>query len=237
MRRTPSPAALALVASLLAPVSASMAADELERCDPDSAARVRFIEDRLEQRRRYADWYWKGWTGFYALGTAVQSYRGAVENDDSKQADLVISAVKALFGTTVFLLRPPRARLGADASRAIAATSPERCRERLRVAEAALREDAKNADRRRSWKQHALNVLLNVGGAIIVDEAYDDPSRGWRSAGIGIAVGEVAILTFPWKADEDLEEYQAKFGPRTTATHPTIGLGAWGRGARVTVRF
>jgi len=238
MLRTTSPTALLLLAMWLAPAPTSVArAESLERCDPDTAARLRFIEGRLEHRRPYADWWWKGWTAFYATGMVVQSVQAGLEDDDSKQADLVVSAVKAAFGTTVFLLRPPRAREGAAAPQAIAPTDPEQCRARLTVAEDALREDAKNADRRRSWKQHTLNVVLNVAGALIVSEAYDDPSRGWRSAGIGIAVGEVNLLTFPWKADEDLEEYEAKFGPRTAEVRPTWHLSAWGRGARFTVRF
>ena len=118
-----SPIALLVAALWLLPAPASMAADAFERCDPDTAERLRFIEGRLEERRPYADYWWKGWTAFYALGTAVQAVRGGLEDDDSKQADLVISSVKALFGTTVFLLRPPRARLGAWESQAIAATS------------------------------------------------------------------------------------------------------------------
>jgi hypothetical protein len=223
---------LACVLTRAAPTLAESSA-----CEPDTAARLAFIEDRLERRRAYAGWWWKGWSAFYGVGTAVQAYRAGHENDDGKQADLVVSAVKAAVGTAALLLRSPTARRGADPLRAIEPTSPERCRARLARAEELLRESARESGRRRSWKAHAVQVLVNAVGGVIVAEGWDERTRGWRSAGIGIAVGEASILTYPWKADEDLQAYERRFGRPVAASKPTWHLSAWGRGARVMIRF
>ena len=189
-------------------------ADEasLGRCSGGTAERLTFIEQRLEERQPYAKYWWMGWTGFYSLGMVIQSAQAPFEGDDSRQADLVVSAVKASIGVTRLLVWPPASRLGADPMRDVDPVDESACRERLRIGEELMRKNARDSESRWDWKRHAANVALNVGGALIVAEAYDDPWRGWRSAGVGIAVGEVFTFSHPWKADDDLAEYESKFG-------------------------
>ena len=112
------------------------------------------------------------------------------------------------------------------------------CRERLRIGEELLRENAKESASRWSWKRHAANVAINVAGGLIVAEGFDE-SRGWRSAGIGIAVGEIMTFSHPWKADKDLVEYEQRFGttpdlaprPITWNVAPSLG------GVQLSVNF
>lgn len=203
---------LLLVALGLVGVETVRADDTLARCSAGTGERLRFIEDRLEERRPYAQYWWMGWTGFYGLGTVVQSVRAGLEEDDSKQADLVVSAVKASFGVTRLLIWPPTAKAGAAAMRTVDPQDESACRERLRIGEELLRRNARESESRWDWKRHAANVGINVAGALIVAEGWDDPSRGWRSAGIGIAVGEAFTFSHPWKADDDLAEYEQHFG-------------------------
>jgi hypothetical protein len=94
--------------------------------------------------------------------------------------------------------------------RAVDPVDESACRERLRVGEELLRTNARESESRRSWKRHAVSVAINVAGALIVAEGFDE-SRGWRSAGIGIAVGETFTFSHPWKADDDLAEYERRF--------------------------
>lgn len=185
----------------------------LERCSDGTAERLQFIEERLELRRPYATWWWRGWTGFYGLGVVIQGVRGATEKDDSTQADLVVSASKAAIGVTRLLVWPIKAQHGGEPMRVVDPVDESACRERLRVGEELMREYAHESESRWDWKRHAGNVALNVAGALIVAEGWDDPSRGWRSAGIGIAVGEVFTFSQPWKADDDLVEYEQHFSP------------------------
>jgi hypothetical protein len=205
-------------------------------CDADTAARLTFLEQRLDERRTYADRWWKVWTGGYALGTVVQSVRAGIEDDEGKQADFVVGAVKALFGTTRLLLFPPTARDSADAMRSIPLDSAAACRDRLAEGERLLRRNAEESASRWSWKRHLANVAINVAGGVIVAEGFDE-SRGWTSAGIGIAVGETMTFTHPWTGEDDLEEYERRFASVPTATSPEVRIGSWGRGLRLTVLF
>ncbi len=204
---------MAMVMVALGMVSATAAqAQNYGQCSAGTSERLTFIEGRLEERRPYAKYWWMGWTGFYGLGTVVQSYRAATQGDESKQADQVVSAVKALFGVTRLVIWPPTAKAGADAMRVVDPTEESACRERLRVGEELLRQNARESESRWDWKRHAANVGINAAGAAIIHVGWDDPHRAWRSAGIGIAVGEAFTFSHPWKADDDLAEYEQKFG-------------------------
>jgi hypothetical protein len=214
-----------MVLGLVATATARADDAAFGRCSAGTAERLTFIEDRLEERRPYANYWWIGWTGFYGLGTVVQSVRAGTTGDESKQADQAVSAVKALIGTTRLALWPPTARTGAAAMRTVATSDESQCRERLRIGEELLRKNARESKRRWSWLPHTINVGLNVAGAIVIHEGWDDPSRAWRSAGVGIAVGEAMIFSHPWKAGNDLAEYDGKFGTNPDLSPKPISWG------------
>ena len=65
--------AACLVALGIVGTGVARADDVLARCSAGTGERLRFIEDRLEERRPYAQYWWMGWTGFYGLGTIIQS--------------------------------------------------------------------------------------------------------------------------------------------------------------------
>jgi len=202
-------------------VGTSSAADEtFGRCSVGTAERLSFIEDKLESRRRYADWWWKGWTAFYGIGTVVESVQAGTEDDGGKRADYIVSAVKAAGGTARTFLFPPPARMGADPMRTVDPRDESTCRERLRIGEELMRTNARASRARWDWWRHALNVGINVAGGLIVAEGFDEPSRGWRNAGIGIAVGEVYTFSYPWKGDDDLEDYERRFGAPDVSPRP-----------------
>jgi hypothetical protein len=224
-------AALAVVVLIGTAAGAEAQDSGFGRCSGGTAERLTFIEDRLEMRRPYGTWWWRGWTGFYGLGVVVQSYRAATTGDESKQADQAVSAVKATFGVARLLIDPITAKQGADPMRAVSVTDESSCRERLRIGEELMRQNARESEERWDWKRHAGNVAINVAGGAIIHAGWDDPWRGWRSAAIGIAVGEVFTFSQPWKADEDLAEYEQRFGgvaaipvvPVTFTLAPTFG--------------
>jgi hypothetical protein len=212
-----------------------VAAEPATACDPETAARLRFLEDRLDARRTYADWWWKGWTGFYGIGTVVETVQAATEDDRGKRADYAVSAGKAAFGTVRLALFPPTARVGADPMRDVALDGPGACRDRLAVGERLLRESAHESESRWSWKRHAANVGINVAGGLIVAEGFDE-SDGWISAGVGIAIGEVMTFSHPWQADDDLAEYERRF---SGGSEPRVSWQVlpWQHGARLVLAF
>ena len=223
---------LAVLACLLAPRPA--AADAA--CDPGTRARLAFIEGRLEARRGYANVWWLGWTAVYGAGVAVEGVRAGLENERGRRADFIVGAVKAAIGTSRLLSFPPTARAGGAPLHAREAGSRAQCLERLAAAEARLRQAARESHRRWAWQPHAINVGLNMAGALVVAEGFDE-SRGWTSAGIGIAVGEAMILSHPWSADDDLADYEARFGDRPPRERARWRLEPWGPGVRLALAF
>lgn len=187
--------------------------ESFDSCSEDTAARLRFIEQRLDEGRTYAQYWWLGWLGFYGLGTAITSAQAATENDAGKRADHIVGAVKALGGTIRGAIVRPTAKHGADAMVAIPATSQDNCLQRLATGEDLLRKVAKEAQSRYSWSRHFFNIGVNVGAGLIVAEGFDQPSDGWTSAVIGVAVGEAMILSSPWRGRKDLADYESEFAP------------------------
>jgi hypothetical protein len=194
------------------------------RCSDGTAERLRFIEDRLEERRPYANYWWMGWTGFYSIGAVVSSVEAGTEGDEGKRADYIVSAVKSGLGVGRLLLFPPTAKAGAAAMREVAPTDETACRERLRIGEDLMRTNARESASRWSWKRQAAIIGINVAGGIIVAEGFDEP-RGWESMGIGIGVGEIMAFSHPWKADDDLAEYEQKFGATTDYSARKVSWG------------
>jgi hypothetical protein len=210
------------------------AAPALAECDPDTRARLDYIEKDLEDAEGYADWWWRLWTGGYAFGTVLTSVQAAlVEGGD--RAVAIVSASKALIGTTRLAVWPPHARLGADELLDMPDDTPEACRARLRRAEEILEKNAREARRAFRWYSHAVNVGLNVAGALIAGEAFDHRGPAWVSAGIGLVVGEAQIWSSPFHARGDLERYREHFsGPKTRLhlePHPNLA------GAQLRIEF
>ena len=204
--------------------------------DAEVDARLQYLEQSLDDRRTYAKWWWRGWTGFYALGVGVQSTRAAIESEDGKQADLVVSAVKALGGTINLLRHPLAWKDGADPVRELPNETREDRLARLALAEKMLHEEARAADRKYKWISHVANIGVNAAGAAIVHGGWNDRTRAWRSAGVGIAVGEIMLWTSPGWHRPAWDEYERRFDPAAASrvswrVLPTIG------GVAVEARF
>jgi hypothetical protein len=208
---------------------------DASRCEPATRARLEWLVDRLESRELYADLWWRGWFGFYALGTVVQSARAGDEDDDGEQADLVVSAVKALGGVTRLYFSRPTARLGADPVLAAPVTDEAVCRRAVDQAEGLLRKAADESDRRWRWTPHLTNVGVNLAGALIVTQGWDEDD-GWESMAIGIVVGEAMLWSHPWAGRDDLAEYESRFAA-AAEPGPTWALAPFGRGLQVQLRF
>ncbi len=234
---------LAWIALLALPAAAARAGDgadpALERCDRDTADRLRFLESHLDEKSGYAEGYWVGWTAVYSAGIAVQGARAGLDDDAGKRADAIVSVVKAGVGLTDNLLRPPPAKDGTRELHTISTSDAGGCARRLARAEEILRENAADSRRRRfSWKAHAGNLAINLAGALIVAEGFDE-SSGWTSGALGLAVGEGRIWSYPWHAPGALAEYERRFPASGVPRPPETSwrLEPWGNGARLVVQY
>lgn len=215
---------MASSASAIASGQESVSTPSFAACSEETAARLRFIEQRLEDGRTYAQYWGSGWLGFYGLGMIVTSAQAATDHDAGRKADHVVSAVKALGGVIRIALIRPTARHGADAMIAIPATSQESCLQRLAVGEDLLRKNAKEAQSRYSLRRHLYNFVVNLGGGLIVSEGFGDPSRGLTSAVLGIAIGEAMTWSHPWRGTKDLADYEEQFAPVAMPTTRKVAL-------------
>jgi hypothetical protein len=208
-----------------------------DACDANTAMRLSFIEKRLDAHRRHNAYWWKGWTTVYAAGIVVEGARAGMEDDKGKRADYVVGAAKSVLGTAQLLLDPPVGRHGAEPLQALPASDPESCARRLAAAEALLRTSAEESRERFSWQAHVANVALNLAGALIVTQGFDE-KRGWTSGALGVAVGEAMLWSRPWRADEDLAEYEDFVARQAGARpRPTWRLVADGHSARIEIRY
>jgi hypothetical protein len=208
-------------------------------CAGETGARLRFLEGALEGDQRYADLWWKGWGAVYVGGLVIQGTRAAFEDEQGQRADMIVSAAKSGIGLARNLWSPPPARLGAEELMSMPTATVEECEQRRARAEAILHRNAEAArEERRSWIPHLANLGLNLAGAVIVAEGFDE-SDGWVSGAVGFAVGEGRIWSYPWQAGGALEEYQRRFPASGLPTTPPVSwqFESWGAGARVTLRY
>jgi len=205
--------------------------------DRDLNERLAYLEEHLEARRTYSAAWWYGWTAFYGLGVVVEATQAGFADKDGERAQLIVSSVKAVGGVVNPLREPLRAADGADEVQAMPSATREDRLQQLERAEEGLRENASEAERRYSWKRHLGNLAVNSAGALIVWQGFDAPVRAWRAAGIGIAVGELMILTQPWWPKSDWEEYRRRFTPGAAAIDLTWRLLPTGNGMALHVSF
>ncbi len=218
----------ALVLALLAagagrPAGAAGPAAAPEPTPPERALqeRIRFIEDRLDARRRHAQiWYW-GWMTVFTGATAALSVGAATSDQAADRANYISQAVLSAGGVGDLLFRPLEARFGADPIRDLPEATPEEQRQKLERAEALLRSNAERAATRTSWPLHLINAAANGAAGLIV-WAAGDGRAGAISALTGTLGGEAYIWTEPGAPVQDQADYE-----RFRAGHPADVAGGW----------
>jgi hypothetical protein len=225
---------LSLIAAPLVAAAEPRPDPQLDRCDADVSQRLLFLEDRLAMHERYANRWWRTWNGVFLAGIAVQGTRAGFEDGTGQRADYIVGAVKSGIGLTVNWLRQPAVRNALDTVDAIPTTTPADCLRRLGVAEDIVRRAAEQAhDERKGLRPHLANLALNLAGALIVAEGFDE-GTGWASGLIGFTIGEVRIWTYPWQSAGTLDEYGRRFPGPVTGGPPGWRLEPFHTGARVT---
>lgn len=203
--------------------------------DADIDARIRFLEERLDEGRRNAQIWQYGFTSGYSLGAVLGTVQASTTSDSDTRVSAIVSAVKAVGGTARLLLAPHPARHGADAMRAVPGGSREDRLRRLAAGEDLLQEIVERTETRWSWKRHAANLAVNAAGAAIV-WPVGDRDDALIGAGVGIAVGTIMTFTMPWRSIDDAEDYRRRFG---MARKPGVrfGLASLPKGLALRVDF
>lgn len=174
--------------------------------------RLDFLEQRLEAAQTAGQLWHYGWLGIYGAGLIANGTEAALADDGDDLAAPLVGIGKTTFAITRLLMEPLPARLGADPIRAMPNATPEQAAARLRAAEALLLESADRAREKYTLWPHLSNALINLaGGGIIL--AFDDWKDAAMSTGLGLAFGEIKILTMPERALDDLAAYEGRYGP------------------------
>ncbi|WP_394834799.1 hypothetical protein LVJ94_50715 [Pendulispora rubella] len=175
-----------------------------ERC-PDAEVRVRFIREHLERDAANARTWSLGW-GLTSVGVAAGSLTlAAFQSDTNARTGGYVWSGVSLLPAAILLLFPLRVMRDA---RSLDATAPADC-EALARAEALLERDADQEAAGIAWYSHAVAIGFNVGLGASLGYALDDWGNNALSAGIGIALSELQILTQPTGALRARERYRA----------------------------
>jgi len=204
--------------------------------DAELDQRIAFIEERLDAGENHAKYWQWGWTGAYATGIAIGTARAVMTDDGENRADYITTAVKATIGTTRLLVWRHPGRNGADALDPRLWGNTRSAKERrLQRGEEILQEVADEAEQRWDWRAHAGNVGLNLIGAGFI-LGFGNSIDAAESFGVGVAVGTAHILSAPKRGIQDLDDYQSRFGMKSSkrwdwSITPTLG------GAALNVTF
>jgi hypothetical protein len=199
-------------------------------------ARLAFLEERICAQRAHAEIWWTGWLGFYSFGAFAQAIRTTLVEDNAVEADLWVSVGKSVIGVVRYAADP---YVGIEPFEPEPTRDPAKLRAQVAEGERVLVNNAEATVPFGPWYGHLANLALNAGGAVIVGVGYDDWTQGLVSAAIGFGVGEISLLTGPWEADSDLEEYEALYGPtpRRESRGPSLTVQPMGTGMSLNGSF
>ncbi len=198
--------------------------------------RLAFIEARLNGGRDNARLWQYGWSSFFAANAALQGVQAIRSNNADNETHYTVDAIKSSAALALMLLRPLPAVEGAAPIEAMPAGTPAQKMARLKAAEELLRTNADRARERTSWSRHLTALAVNlIGGTAIA--AIGDVKDAVTSKATGIAISQAQIWSQPWRAIDDLAEYEETFPAAPSTEALSWELTPIPGGLGVTIRF
>lgn len=179
-----------------------------ELAELPTAERMAFLLARAERGEEAA----RTWTAIFALGylgiAAGQLAVLSVSRDQERRDNMAIGAASSMIGVaSLFVLPLSILHQRADIE-ALAARASEGDCEALARAEALMVAAAESEAFGASWLVHVGSVLFNLGVGLLLGVGYGHWISGAISAGVGIAIGELQILTQPTDLVDAVERYR-----------------------------
>ena len=233
-----------LVLSLLAapaladdpPAGAPITPNAQGLSDAELDRRIEWLEQTLDAGAGYSKRWQYGWSSGYAVGMVGGAVQAGLTSKNDTRVNAIVTASKALIGTTRLLLTPHPGRLGAQPMRDVVGTNHDAKLQRLAAGEAQLEEVAERAEKRHRWQRHAGSVALNlIGGGFIF--GFGDDTDAAVSIGVGLVVGELMIWTSPKRAEADLQSYRQQFASTPQDPPWTVSLVPMTGGAGIKIDF
>ena len=198
--------------------------------------RLRFIEERLEDRKQHGQLWYASWMMINA-GSAIGHTVAAMATDDNDDTvKFATIATLAAIGVGDLLLRPLETRLGYSPVDALPETTRRERMAKLHAAEDQLRRNAERAAGRWSLLEHGANAGLATAAALVVG-IWGKPSD---SAVVGLASllgGTVNLLSQPAAPEQDWKDYKSMIGGRSRHKDVGVHVTALPGGAKLSLRI
>jgi hypothetical protein len=208
----------------------------------DAAARLRFLQERMHHaahRSRIWTFTWLSIYGALTIGNAVLT---GVATNESDRIAAGIGTAASFVGVLSVALNPPKVLFDSPRlDRALAAVGPDTnlCAV-VSDAERYLLRGAKQQAFGKSPLIHVGNFVFNAGIGMLLGAGFGRWKEAMIDSIVGIAIGEVQIISQPDDLVRDLTRYRlARFNgnssppppPVTWRVAPIVGRGAFGLAA------
>jgi hypothetical protein len=210
----------------------------------DAETRLGWLDRRLHRAARRATWWSIGWGSLYGGLTVGQLALLPTASSKGETAEKVVGATASFIGVLSVAILPPR--VIADTrwwSRHRAAATPDTdpCA-LLADAEQLLIRDAADDEFGIGPLVHIGNFVINVAAGLVLGLGYDRWAAWSYTTLVGIAIGEIQVITRPTDALNDLAAYRAgeldgsaRAERLQWAVAPLLSRG--GGGAQLTLRW
>jgi hypothetical protein len=167
--------------------------------DPQAVEdRLDVLADAFDDQIRGLDIWSFSWGGIYGtLAISEGIVAATMSGDNPGRIDIVFGAIAAGVGAVSFMILPMRLTVPLRHVRTQWA-DPDRCGLLFRAEQ--VRQHVADEQRvAKSWLGHAGNLLVNLGIALTFGLVLHHWEAGLISAGVGLAVGELNLLSQPAK--------------------------------------
>jgi hypothetical protein len=207
--------------------------------DAQLANRIDFVNQRLDDTRTHAAWWYWGFLTVNAGGMVLGAVEASVHDGDDQIYD-ILNASLGVIGTAYLVADPLPGLSGSDPVTEMPSATHQDRAAQLATAEDVLYRAAGRAKQRTGWLFHVGNVFLNAAAAsvLLARESYDNAAQLFL---INTAVGEAQILLTPWEPLTNWEEYREMVDNGGVPPDPHVkwGIGPMqaGRGVELHAEF
>jgi hypothetical protein len=197
--------------------------------DAEMRGRISEIQTAMNGGEGSMRLWWWGWLGIYGAFTAGSFTIAALADGDTERITYNVSGVQSALGVVGMLISPQAAGYGPARIRRLPEGNTGELRAKITESERLMDQAAEDEIMGRSWITHALAILVNGGGALVIWKGYgdrieDDGGNPGKEAilnfVLGTIVSEIQIFTQPTRAIADRDSYRRRHGlqPRSECT-------------------
>ncbi|TAL31531.1 MAG: hypothetical protein EPN93_17200 [Spirochaetes bacterium] len=205
---------------ILFSVSTALRAADPAASAGDPAERIDFIQNALDGGDFRATLWWWGWLGIYGASTGASFYTAATTDNGGTKIIQNVYGVQSALGVAGILISRFASIYGAGELRAMPSGTADERAAKLARGEGLLGSASEDEEFGRSWIGHALGVVVNGGGALVIWKGYDERLRregkepgkeALMCFALGMIVSEIQIFTQPMRAVDDWSEYRSRY--------------------------